>query len=198
MDPTTNPSQGLLLPAGFYAPIVGGGSFDSCVAESGVPATCDKLVVDMDGAFNWWGTDAPVPDSIYCNQYGVCAVLGGRANARERLRGVQRHTDLLPAPTFPADTLIVRRSGGSVFSPMNRARVDNGCVLPPVAAQPFNVVFGVNDRAVPAPTKGGLMATVLLAQSADQSKLLFGSSALCQMAPSSGGTLGTTTGTLSR
>lgn len=197
-DATANTSTGLLIPAGFYAPIIGGGSFESCVPGNGIPATCDKITVDMNGAFNWWGNDVPVPDSIaYDPVYGA-VVLGGRANARERLRGVLRHTTELPAPAFRADTLIVRRSPAIVATPPARARVANGCVLPPVTGSAYRIAFGVNDRPSTPPTQGKLVATVLLARTANQTMELFGSSDVCVAEPITGGTRGgvQTSGTL--
>lgn len=205
-DVTSDPNRGLLIPAGMYAPLVAGGSYQSCQAQNGQsPASCPvQFELDMDGLFNWWGSDVPVPSSIACNQYGTCAVLGGRANARDRLLGLTRDVTKLPEPTFPAGALIARRSQFSTSFPTPRARVSNGCVMPPNPAANYKVSLGVNDVMQPVtgapPVSGKLDVTVLLASNANQSESMFESSAACEAGPSPGGVLGTigTTGTLSR
>ena len=194
-DVTADPTLGIQIPAGFIVPIAGGGSFGACVAPDGIPGSCDSLVADVDGAFNWWGSDVPVPDSIACNQYGVCAVLGGRANARARLKGVLRHTDELPAHGFTADSLIARRTASDVFTGTPRMQVKSGCVVP-TSASDYRVAIGVNEKPWAPPLRGRLDATLLLAQNADQSRTLFGGSTACPAEASTGGYRATTTGTL--
>ena len=187
-DPTADPSQGLLLPAGMYAPIVGGGSYESCQAADGSsPATCPtRFAVDAEGLFNWWGSDVPVPSPIYCNEYGVCAVLGGRQSAWARLQGLTRQVTMLPEKSFPAGALLARRTPTNVLMPTTRARVSNGCVLPPDTLAPYKVSFGVNDITTfpggAVPVQGKLDATVLLADSVAQSATLFDSSTTCKAA----------------
>jgi hypothetical protein len=201
-DVTADPTQGLALPAGMYAPIAAGGLYESCHAVGSSPATCSpKYNVDMDGLFNWWGSDVPVPNPIAYNQYGVAAVLGGRQHAWERLEGLTRDITLLPEKSFPAGALLARRTPTSVWFPTTRALVTNGCVMPPNTSAVYRVSFGVNDMpTVPGaggpPTRGKLDVTVLLAFDAAQSATLFSSSPTCKAAPSTSGIVSGTTGTL--
>jgi hypothetical protein len=206
-DVTSDPTRGLLIPAGMYAPIAAGGSYESCQAQDGQsPATCPvKFELDMDGLFNWWGTDVPVPNPIACNQANACAVLGGRANAWDRLLGLTRDVTKLPEKTFPAGALIARRSQVSTSFPTPRARVSNGCVMTPIATANYKIALGVNDVMQPVtgapPAKGKLDVTVMLATDKDQSKVMFESSTVCTPGPTPPSrTLGTVTpiGTLSR
>ncbi len=192
-DYTADPSRGLPLPAGMYAPLVPGGSIETCQANDGKgPATCTpKFVGDAGGLFNWWGTDVPVPDVIACNQYGVCGVMGGRQSAWARLLGVTRHVAELPEKAFASGSLIARRTAFLATDPMARAQVSNGCVMPPHPNATYRVAFDVNDVATPAsgapPSRGKLDVTVLLAADAGQSLTLFGSKQVCTHAPSLGG-----------
>ena len=206
-DVTSDPNRGLLIPKGMYAPLVAGGSYQSCQAQNGQsPASCPvSFELDMEGLFNWWGTDVPVPSSIACNQYGTCAVLGGRANARDRLLGLTRDVTKLPEPTFAAGSLLARRSPVSASFPTPRTRVSNGCVLTPIATANYKIALGVNDVMQPVtgapPVSGKLDVTVLLASNANQSESMFKSSTPCTAGPTpGGGLLGTigTVGTLSR
>ncbi len=183
-DATADPRRGLLLPAGQWAPIVGGGSYESCQTVNGrVPVACGTtFTLDMDGLFNWWGSDVPVPNPIACNGYGVCAMLDGRQAAWARLQGVTRDTARLPDARFPAGALLARRTG-SRFESTLRARVSNGCVIPPDSTA-YRISLGVNDIATPPsgdpPTRGKLDATVLLAQDAVASARLFGTRKRCE------------------
>jgi hypothetical protein len=206
-DVTSDPNRGVLLPKGLYAPIVAGGTYESCQASNGQsPATCPvKFELDMDGLFNWWGSDVPVPSPIACNQYGTCAVLGGRANAWDRLLGVTRDVTKLPEKSFPVGSLLARRTPLSAYYPTTRARVTNGCVMPPNALANYKVALGVNDIATPVtgdpPTKGKLDVTLLLAADAGQSEVLFKDFTTCTAAPSTGGGIVApigTAGTLAR
>src|SRR5690606_6638374 len=190
-DPTADPAQGLILPAGFYAPIAAGGTYESCqsVGSAG-PATCaKKFDVDMDGLFNWWGNDIPVPSPIVYGQNGTAVVNGSRQAAWNRLLGLMRNTTQLPSARFPAGALLARRTPQSALTTTTRARVSNGCVMPPNAQAPYRVSFGVNDVAVPAgavvPTRGKLDVTLLMALNAEQSQTLFGSRPVCQAEPGS-------------
>jgi hypothetical protein len=183
-DPTADPDgQGLIIPADTYAPIAAGGTYWTCQASDGQsPATCaPQFAVDMQGLFNWWGNDVPVPSPIAYDSQGKAFVLGGRQHAWERLEGVLRDVTKLPEPSFPVGALLSRRTARS--TPTSRALVSNGCVMPPVGA-PYRVAFGVNDVAVPAagdpPTSGELEVTVLLTDVPSQSEELFSGNDLCQ------------------
>lgn len=185
MDVTANPNQGLVIPGGFFAPLAGGGTIETCEAENGIPSTCNpKLSVDIGGAFNWWGTDVPVPNSIVYDPVYGAVVLGGRANARDRLKGVLRHTASLPAPGLAADGMIARRTGASA-----KVRVKNGCVIAPPASE-YRIAIGVNELIGAPPARGSFDATILLADDKEQSESLFGGQSRCPAEPSSGGTLG--------
>lgn len=206
-DVTSDTNRGLLIPKGMYAPLVAGGSYQSCQASTGQsPASCPvQFELDTDGLFNWWGTDVPVPSPIAYGEAGQAVVLGGRANAWDRLLGLTRDVTKLPEKTFPAGSLLARRSPQSAYYPTTRARVSNGCVLPPNTLANYKIALGVNDIATPVtgapPTSGKLDATVLLAHDADQSEVMFESFATCTAAPSTGGgVLGTIggIGTLAR
>jgi hypothetical protein len=189
-DPTADPeAMGLIIPAGTYAPIAVGGTYQSCQTSDGQsPATCaPQFALDMEGLFNWWGNDVPVPSPIEYDAQGHGFVLGGRQHAWGRLDGVLRDVTKLPAASFPVGSLLARRTSTNVLLPTARARVSNGCVMPPVVEAPYRVSFGVNDIAVPAtgepPTSGELELTVLLTDVPSQSKELFGDSSECQAAP---------------
>lgn len=180
MDVTANPaSHGLMIPAGYVAPIAGGGTIEACVAPDGIPGRCDSLVVDTDGAFNWWGSDVPVPDSIAYTQTGQGVVLGGRANARDRLKGVLRDTSRLPSATLPADALIVRRSPATASATTRRALATPGCTLP-TSSTPYRIAIGVNESPTAPPVRGSFEATVLLADTAAQSATLFQEAPSCR------------------
>jgi hypothetical protein len=192
-DPTADPdAQGLIIPAGTYAPIVAGGTYRTCQTSDGQsPATCaPQFAVDMEGLFNWWGDDVPVPSPIAYDSQGNGFVLGGRQHAWERLARVLRDVTKLPEESFPVGALLARRTSTSVLAPTSRALVSNGCVMPPVWAAPYRVSFGVNDIAEPAigdpPTSGELEVTVLLTDVPSQSEALFADSHECQAAPSAG------------
>ena len=201
-DYTADPGRGLPLPAGMYAPLIPGGSIETCQANDGKgPATCTpKFVGDAGGLFNWWGNDVPVPDVIACNEYGVCAVMGGRQSAWARLLGVTRQLVTLPEKAFPSGSLIARRTGFIAADQPTRAQVTNGCVMPPNANATYRVAFDVNDVPTPAtgapPSRGKLDVTVLLPQTREQSMTLFGSRPVCTHAPSLGGVLTTGGGVL--
>lgn len=202
MDVTANAaSHGLMIRAGFYAPILGSGTLESCVYPDGVPGSCDSIPVDTDGIFNWWGNDVPVPDSIAYTQTGQAVVLGGRANARARLKGVLRDTTKLPAAGLPADALIVRASSPTTS---RRALATPGCALD-APSTPYRIAIGVNESPnALGPVRGSFEATVLLASTAGQSALLFEDAPSCRpdltLSPIRGGTTAavTTTTTLSR
>lgn len=199
VDRTTDPGSGLLLPAGMLAPIVGGGRIDTCQAANGTsPTTCaPRFGVDGDGLFNWWGSDVPVPSPIACNEYGVCAVLGGRSQAWARLLGVTRDVTKLPDARYPVGSLIARRASPSGLVTMPKARVTDGCRMPESATQAYRVALDVNDVATPVtgapPSRGRYQATVLLAATADQSRVMFESRPLCPgaLAPTSFPSTGT-------
>ena len=184
-DKTANPNAGLLLPAGMRAPIVAGGTHDSCQASIGQsPATCTpKFALDGAGLFNWWGSDVPVPSPIAYSQTGVAVVLGGRQNAWARLQGLTRDVAKLPSRRFPAGALLARRNTTNLLQPTTRALVENGCVMPPNPTAAYRVSLGVNDIAQPVtgapPTSGKLEATVLIAADKGQSEVLFGSQEEC-------------------
>jgi hypothetical protein len=192
-DYTADTSRGLPLPAGMWAPLVPGGSIETCQANDGTgPATCTpKFVADAGGLFNWWGNDVPVPSPIACNQYGVCGIMSGRQNAWARLLGVTRQLATLPEKAFPSGSLIVRRTPFLAIDPQLRAKVSNGCVMPPHPNATYKVAFDVNDVPTPVtgapPSRGKLDVTVLVAETAEQSVTLFGSSTVCTHAPSLGG-----------
>ncbi len=189
-DKTANPNAGLLLPAGMLAPIIVGGTYDSCQASTGQsPATCTtKFVLDGSGLFNWWSNDVPVPSPIAYSPTGVAVVLGGRQNAWARLQGLTRDVTKLPARTFPAGALLARRNTTSVLNPTPRALVENGCVIPPNPTAAYRVALAVNDIAQPItgapPTSGKLEATVLLAADKGQSEVFFGGQPFCTAEPS--------------
>ncbi len=184
-DKTANPNAGLLLPAGMLAPIVAGGTYESCQASIGQsPATCTpKFALDGAGLFNWWGSDVPVPSPIAYSQTGAAAVLGGRQNAWARLQGLTRDVAKLPSRRFPAGALLARRSTTDLLQPTTRALVENGCVMPPNPTSAYRVSLGVNDIAQPVtgapPTSGKLEATVLIAAHKLQSESVFGSQKEC-------------------
>ena len=181
MDVTANPaSHGLMIPAGYVAPIIGGGTIEACVSPDGIPGSCDSLVVDTDGAFNWWGNDVPVPDSIAYTPTGQAVVLGGRANARARLKGVLRDTSRLPSASLPADSLIVRRSSATPTA-TRRHLATPGCALD-ASPTPYRIAIGVNEAqgATVPPVRGAFEATVLLAATAGQSELLFDDAPSCR------------------
>jgi hypothetical protein len=189
-DYTADPGRGVPLPAGLFAPIVPGGSIETCQANDGSgPPTCSpRFASDSHGLFNWHGNDVPVPSPIHCNQYGVCAVLGGRQNAWARLLGVTRNLATLPEKTFPAGSLIARRTASSAHDTPASAGVSNGCVMPPNGLAAYRIAFEVNDVATPVtgtpPSRGKLDATLFIAQDAAQSAVLFGSRPTCRAAPS--------------
>jgi hypothetical protein len=200
-DVTADPSQGLILPAGFFAPIAAGGSYDSCQAANGSStASCGtKFALDMEGLFNWWGTDVPVPNPWYTAPNGATTIIWTRKHAWERLLGLTRDVTKLPEKSFPAGALLARRTSSNPVFPTTRAHVSNGCVMAPDANAPYRVSLGVND--VPAvgtqpPTSGKLDATVLMATDAAQSATLFGGSHVCTAAPSSGLIFATSAGSL--
>jgi hypothetical protein len=191
-DYTADPGRGLPLPAGMFAPLVPGGSIETCQTNDGQgPATCTpKFAADALGLFNWRGTDVPVPSPIACNEHGVCAVLGGRQSAWARLLGVTRQLTTLPEKAFASGSLIARRTPFAAVDQTTRAQVSNGCILPPNTNAPYKVAFDVNDVATATgapPSRGKLEVTVLVAANAAQSDTLFGARDFCRAAPSSGG-----------
>ena len=200
-DSTADPAHmGLALGQGMYTLVAGGGAYDSCIAADGTPAsTCDKLALDPSGAFNWWGSDVPVPSPWFVGTSGATGYNGPRANAWQRLTtlGLTRHVAELPTAVFAAGSLIARRSASSPVAPTGRLRVpgDGSCMVPPDprAGSIFHLAFGVNDVPVvgtQAPTQGELEATVVLAVDAVASQGYFGNRTRCDSAPTQ--TLGDT------
>ena len=189
-DATADPSQGLILPAGFFAPIAAGGTYVSCQAANGTStASCGTtFAVDLEGLFNWWGSDVPVPNPWYTAPNGATTIIWTRKGAWDRLLGLTRDVTKLPEKTFPAGALLARRTTTSPIFPTTRAMVSNGCVVPPDANAPIRFTLGVNDAPAVGsqpPTSGKLDATVLMAADAGQSATLFGHSQVCTAAPSS-------------
>jgi hypothetical protein len=200
-DATADPTQGLILPAGFYAPIAAGGTYVSCQAANGSStSSCGTtFAVDLEGLFNWWGSDVPVPNPWYTAPNGATTIIWTRKGAWDRLLGLTRDVTELPEKTFPAGALLARRTTTSPVFPTTREKVSNGCVIPPDANGPVRFTLGIND--VPAvgsqpPTNGKLDATVLMAADAGQSKTLFGNNHVCTAAPSSNAVFTTWGGSL--
>ena len=178
-DRTSDPTQGLALPAGMWAPVVAGGTYESCVAANGTPASvCERRVLDANGLFNWWGSDVPVPSPWEMGANGLYAYYAPRHNAWQRLQGVTRQVATLPDAAFPAGALLARRTGSA-----SRSRIETGCVVPPDLSNAYRMSLGVNDVPVVGtepPTRGQLEATVLLANDASQSDAMFGSLRRCR------------------
>jgi hypothetical protein len=195
-DTTKDPNgMGLIIPPATFAMVASGGTYKSCVAADGTSAaTCTGLQLDGDGAFNWWGTDVPVPNPWPEGPNGTIGYYGARHAAWNRLigLGLTRHVEQLPAPTFPAGALLARRGGGASNTPGPHLRVKGGCMVAPDSADPATAVatriaLGVNDLpsvGTQAPTSGKLDATVLIPDVA-LSKLAFEHATPCTAEPPS-------------
>ena len=202
--------MGLILPAGTYAMVTGGGAYDSCIAADGTAASvCNHLHLDGNGDFNWWGTDVPVPTPWPTGPNGQIGFIGSHYEAWQRLipLGLTRHTAQLPSPGLAAGALLARRSTSTTSPSTPRLRVQAGCMIPPDAngGAPYRIAFGINDQpsvGTQAPAQGQLEATVIIAATQEISQMSFGSAAKCAAEPgplvaSVGGGLTGAAGTLS-
>ncbi|HEY7375402.1 MAG TPA: hypothetical protein VIF57_24805, partial [Polyangia bacterium] len=193
-DRTKDPNgMGLIIPPATFTLVTSGGTYRSCVAADGTPATtCPGLMLDAGGTFNWWGSDVPVPTPWPTGANGQIGFIGARYDAWQRLipLGVTRHTEQLPSPALPVGVLLARRGGGASNTPGARLRVTPGCMIPPdsldvTTAVPTRIALGVNDLpsvGTEPPTSGKLDATVLIPD-AGQSQVLFQGAGRCPAEP---------------
>jgi hypothetical protein len=186
-DATAQPqAYGLALPPDHYVALAPAQLVTECVVANGTKASlCESLPVDAAGVFNWLGK-VPVPNPWVSTPLGP-AYFAARHGAWNRLRGVTRDPALLPLPVAAFDVgALMARLGDGTESNLRR-RVTPGCVVPPSGRLADFLALGVNDVpsvGTEAPTAGKFEVSVLLANQASASLVLFGSAPKCPSDPS--------------
>lgn len=187
-DATDDPrGHGLALPPEFQVAVAPAGLYTSCITANGTRASvCPSFPLDAAGTFNWLGDRIPIPSPWVSTPNGP-AYYATRHGAWNRLLGVSRNPETLslPAAGFDVGVLLARLGTGSTSE--LRRKVTAGCAISQTGTARNFLAFGVND--VPsvgpeAPTAGKLAASVLLADTASQSNVLFGDVSRCPRDPS--------------
>lgn len=179
-DATAEPrGTGLALPRDHYVALAPAQLVTECVSADGTSASvCDSLPVDSAGVLNWMG-NVPVPNPWESTPLGP-AYFATRHAAWNRLSGVTRDPAVLPVAAFDVGALLARLGDGTTSNP--RRRVTAGCMVPPSGRAADFLAFGVNDVpsvGTQAPTAGNFEVSVLLANQASASLVLFGSAPRC-------------------